>query len=1100
MPGESRSVVVRLSMETSQAIRGAKDFGRQVSESVRGVERQAMKADQAIDHLGGTAGKVGLLAGAAFLGAATKAANFDEAMSHVAATGEDARGSLEALRKEALEAGARTKFSATEAAQGIEALAKAGVSAKDTLAGGLNGALDLAAAGQLSVADAAEITATALTQFQLKGDQATHVADLLAAGAGKAQGEVSDMALALKYAGVPAANLGVSIEQTAGTIALFAKNGILGEQAGTSLRGMLASLTSPSDIAADEMSKLGISVFDAQGNFVGLDGVAGQLQGRLKNLTQEERSNALGRIFGNEQLQAANVLYREGAEGVRKWTGEVDDAGFASETASRKMDNLKGDLEQLGGALETALIGAGSGSQGPLRELTQGATDVVNAFNSMPGPVQNSVTALLGLTAVVGGGAWLGAKTVQGISDTRSALEALGIDAQRTGRIMRTALNVTAVVGGLAILDETLEAIFDKKFDGSNLDRSIEALANGRIAGEILDKYGKDLKGFGEEAELATSKVTGLNRTVSEIPLVGGLLSGNFLPGKSTDAAVENIDQLDEKLASLVETGKQGAAAEIFEHLAAAAEDAGVSTKDLNGLFDAYGLALKNVESNADDAADAQGGLADATGETSSAAKIAVQLSEDQAKALREQREAARQTAESFVNLGDSLNDSKVSLNGWISELAKQRQALIDFQRNAQTAAKRGLDQGLIASLQEAGEEGALRMQQLAGATKAQLGEANAAWRGGQRAIRDYVNTKVPTKKPKFDTKPATAAARALEDKLRRLDKLQVNPKVNVETSQAQQRIAEIRSLLAGLRDKTVSVYVARQNLGAVAGVTGVGGVPQADGGTVRRAEMGATVPDDGRGYYDRYPYLLAPGEEIISNRYGQADKNRAELKAANRGAKLAVVGYADGGTIPGLASGGTARGGRIESDGIHELSKAAREAAKEMREAAKAERERVRDLKRTLASNVGDKFRSNPFENDNPWGAGGDWRSQLRQDISSARNFAQDSRRLKRKGVTGGALDYLLTNADPSMVHSFAGMSKDQLAQYSRLYRARERAANTAGRTAGNAAYGAQLAGIEKRIARLNQLLATNPQKTGEAVGKAVNGAASNGARRGSR
>ena len=233
----------------AQASASVKKLGNDVT----GVGKDAEKTRRGLDQVGGTAGRFALVAAAGLGAMVVKAANFEQAMSNVAAATHESETSMRALREAALAAGASTQFSASEAAGAIENLAKAGVATADILGGGLQGALDLAAAGQLEVADAAEFTATALTQFQLAGTEATHVADLLAAGAGKAQGEVADMALALSYAGVPAANLGVSIEETAGSIALFAKNGIIGERAGTTLRGMLSSLTSPSKIAAKTM-------------------------------------------------------------------------------------------------------------------------------------------------------------------------------------------------------------------------------------------------------------------------------------------------------------------------------------------------------------------------------------------------------------------------------------------------------------------------------------------------------------------------------------------------------------------------------------------------------------------------------------------------------------------------------------------------------------------------------------------------------------------------------------------------------------------------------------------------------------------------------
>jgi hypothetical protein len=244
-----RSVVYRLRADITQF----RAQMAQAGESVRGAANEMTSASKegvnfrkGLTQLGDTAGKVGLVAAAGLGVFIFKAAKFDQAMSRVDAATHETASNMDKMRDAAIQAGAKTQFSATEAADAITALAKAGVKTRDILGenGGLAGALSLAAAGELDVATAAEDIATALTQFQLKGKAAVHVSDLLAAAAGKAQGEVSDMAVALKYAGVPAANLGVSIEQTTGTIALFAKSGIIGEQAGTSLRGMLASLTS----------------------------------------------------------------------------------------------------------------------------------------------------------------------------------------------------------------------------------------------------------------------------------------------------------------------------------------------------------------------------------------------------------------------------------------------------------------------------------------------------------------------------------------------------------------------------------------------------------------------------------------------------------------------------------------------------------------------------------------------------------------------------------------------------------------------------------------------------------------------------------------
>ena len=252
------------------------------------------------------------------VGAAVKEfATFDQAMSGVASTGDDARASIDQLREAAMSAGSDTAFSATEAANAVEELTRAGVSAADTLDGGLDGALDLAAAGTIEVADAAGIASTAMTQFGLSGKDIPHVADLLAAGAGKAMGGVDDLGMALKQGGLVASQFGLSIEETVGGLSAFASAGLLGSDAGTSLKTMLLALANPSGEAAKLMAELGINAFDAQGQFVGLEGLAGQLKAGMEGLTDAQRNQALATIFGTDAIRPASILYEQGAEGIR---------------------------------------------------------------------------------------------------------------------------------------------------------------------------------------------------------------------------------------------------------------------------------------------------------------------------------------------------------------------------------------------------------------------------------------------------------------------------------------------------------------------------------------------------------------------------------------------------------------------------------------------------------------------------------------------------------------------------------------------------------------------------------------------------------------
>ena len=190
------------------------------------------------------------------------------------------------------------------------------------------------------------------------------------------------------------------MQETTGTLAAFANAGMIGSDAGTSLKTMLQRLASPTDKAQTLMDELGINVYDANGKFIGLAGAAGQLQNGLSGLSQQERNAALNTIFGADAVRAANVLYEQGAEGIDDWTKAVSQSGYAADLAAKKNDNLKGDLENLSGSFESLMISLGEGGQGPLRSLVQTLDTLVDGFASLPAPVQQSIVLM---AALVGG-------------------------------------------------------------------------------------------------------------------------------------------------------------------------------------------------------------------------------------------------------------------------------------------------------------------------------------------------------------------------------------------------------------------------------------------------------------------------------------------------------------------------------------------------------------------------------------------------------------------------------------------------------------------------------------------------------------------------
>lgn len=1079
-----RANFAQFKAQLSAASEGVRDFGNDLT----GLDQQGEDLRDSLGEIADQVAVVGAVAGSAFAAAVVTSANFEQSLSAVrAVTGETAEN-MERLGQAALDAGAETVFSASEAAAAIENLAKAGVSTEDILGGALGGALDLAAAGQLEVADAAEFTATALTQFALSGDQATHVADLLAAGAGKAQGEVADMANALNYAGVPAANLGVSIEETAAAIALLAKNGIIGEQAGTSLRGMLASLTSPSAIAKREMDGLGISVFDAQGKFIGFEGVAGQLQQRLGGLTDAERANSLGRIFGNEQLQAANVLYREGAAGVQEWKRNVDDAGYASEAAGIQLDNLKGDVEGLKGAFETALIGTGSGQQGILRDLTQSATNLINTYNRLPGPVKTATGALLGITAITAGGFWLSTKAVASIATTRAALQGLGLQAATTRQMLAT------LGGGAAAFTAVAATLFDTlsqydtwersraaaKATADSFEELAEALKDsnvGKYAADLdidLQKLAEDLYQNGASGEYATKVMGELDKASSGFGDNAELLAGDILPFLTTGAnkAWEAHDDLN----NILDGSKDVLGSASEEARKAAIEETNLSGAALD-LAESSGASAEEVKALAD--------------------------------ALAKAREQATGAVDSFLNLSAGVNDGKFSFKEWLTALREAGNAVRDFRKNADRAEGRGLDSGLINELQLMGEEGALQLAYFAKATDRELEQANRAWRRWGRqstatideVSNDIAGIPAPEITPSLDINPFARGIAWAKGEVSGLDGESATPKADLNLRPFKAALGGLNAALTQTDRKGVKPTV---NLLGVPGAedqlrnlvrprtvsvtpTVSGSLKAIFGGSAD----GSTVPKDGGSYRDRYPYLLAPGEEVISNRHGQADRHRGLLKAINAGR------LADGGTVRGLAGGGTVSalgfaglpGLSLAAMGLKALNSALRDSQKSL-EKETAQRDAVAESLSSLRGEVTSKGRSDLFGETDVWASADSGfaaaMATLAADSAAAKALKADIAALKSKGLNGAALDDLLRNADAATVDMFAGQSKADLARFEAAYNTRQSLTASAGSAAGQAAYGAELARqttemklVAARVARVEAAIKSESAKS---------------------
>ncbi|MBT2537194.1 phage tail tape measure protein [Arthrobacter sp. ISL-69] len=533
-------------------------------------------------------------------------ADFDKQMSSVQAATHATATEMLQMRDAAITAGADTSFSAKEAAQGIEELSKAGVTTADVLSGGLAGSLSLAAAGALGVGESAELAATAMTQFKLGGEKIPHLADLLAAGAGKAQGSVQDLGMALKQGGLVAASTGLSIEETTGGLAAFASAGLLGSDAGTSFKTMLMALTPNSVAAASEMEKLGIHAYDAQGKFIGLSNFAGNLQDSMKGLSAESRNASMKIIFGSDAVRAANILYEQGAKGIDDWTAKVNDAGYAAETAAMKQDNLAGDVEKLGGSLDSVFLKSASGANEALRGLTKGAESLVDAIGQIPGPI---LQAVLGLTGIAGSAALAGAAFLTvfpKIMDAKKAYDQLKESNDKAAGALGAAGKAAGVAAGaFAIASAGLILIAANtekaKTPMGEMTKAMYDFADSsKAAGKVqVDNiFSKWDKVFGN----ATSEVTGLDEAIKRFSnqdfnmavnhSVDGL-AGALGQAKSEAGQTEDkLKGIGDTLGEMVGAGNADMAAKSFERLANKFIESGKSTEFALDQMPAYKQAL----------------------------------------------------------------------------------------------------------------------------------------------------------------------------------------------------------------------------------------------------------------------------------------------------------------------------------------------------------------------------------------------------------------------------------------------------------------------------------------------------------------------------
>jgi TP901 family phage tail tape measure protein len=329
------------------------------------------------------------------------AADFEAQMSRVkaisGATGEE----FEALQAKALELGASTSKSASEIAIGFEDMAAMGFNATQII-DAMPGVIAAAEASGSDLAKTSGIVAAALNAFQMEASDATKVADILAMTANISAAGIDDMGYALKYVGPVANALGISLEEVSAAIGIMTNAGLDGSNAGTAMRAALLALNNPAKEQEKLMKSLGFSIKDSSGNAKSLSEIFGDLTESTKDMTQAEKVATVAKLVGTEASAGMIAVMEGGQAKLDEFTKTLQNSGGASkETAAVMKDNLKGAVDELMGAFETAGIKVGDEFIPMLTDIVKKGAEVIGAIGEMDLSVVKTGLAFAGTATAI---------------------------------------------------------------------------------------------------------------------------------------------------------------------------------------------------------------------------------------------------------------------------------------------------------------------------------------------------------------------------------------------------------------------------------------------------------------------------------------------------------------------------------------------------------------------------------------------------------------------------------------------------------------------------------------------------------------------------
>ena len=392
-------------VETEQKLKSLEEQAKQSGTALQNIAAKGEKLKTVGDNISNVGTKLlPVTAGVVGLGtvAVKTAADFDSAMSKVAAVSGATGKDLDALRDKAREMGSKTKFSASEAAEAMNYMAMAGWKTEDMLSG-IEGVMNLAAASGEDLATTSDIVTDALTAFGLSAKDSGHFADILAAASSNANTNVSMMGETFKYCAPIAGALGFSAEDTAEAIGLMANAGIKGSQAGTALRTIMNNLSGDVKICGSSIGEVTVATTNADGSMRDLSDILADCRTAFSGLSESEKAAAAESLVGKNAMSGFLALMNAGEADINKLSSAIDNCdGCAAGMAETMNDNLAGQLTILKSQLQELAISFGELLMPAIRTIVGWIQKFVDWLNSMDEGTRKVIVTIALVAAAIG--------------------------------------------------------------------------------------------------------------------------------------------------------------------------------------------------------------------------------------------------------------------------------------------------------------------------------------------------------------------------------------------------------------------------------------------------------------------------------------------------------------------------------------------------------------------------------------------------------------------------------------------------------------------------------------------------------------------------